>query len=134
MTLKQLIEHCMQQSALADAEMQLLQRNAWRSLNNGFPLAEGLDYLEYLGLMEVRLEFWLKPLRPNLCVRLYRWIFKLSPKEDLNFRLTRSPKEVKAGSIHFSLTISRGRDGSTQVSTESSLQNVEKSHVAGINA
>jgi hypothetical protein len=133
MTLKQLIEHCMQQSALADAEMQLLQRNAWRSLNNGFPLAEGLDYLECLGLIELKLSFWLKPLRPNLCVRFYRWIFKLPPKDESNFRLTRSQKEVKGDSIHLSLTISRGRDGSTQVTTEPNLQNLEKIHVAGIN-
>lgn len=133
MTLKQLIEHCMQQSALADAEMQLLQRNAWRSLNDGFPLAEGLDYLECLGLIEVRLAFWLKPLRPNLCVRLYRWIFNLPPIEEMSFRLARPPKEVKADSIHFSLTISRGKDGSIQATTEPSLENLEKIHVAGIN-
>jgi hypothetical protein len=134
MTLRQLIEHCVQQAAVADAEMQLLQRSAWRSFDKGFPLAEGLDHLEFLGLTELRLAFWVQPLRPKWYIRLYRWIFKLRETEKLSFRLCRSPEEVTAGAIQLVLTISRGKGGKTRVSTEPELQDWEEIHVAGINA
>jgi len=132
MHLRQLIEHCVQQTAVADAEMQLLQRSAWKSFNKGFPLAEGLDHLEFLGVTRVKFSLWLKPLRPKWCVRLYRWIFKTREIEKLYFRLCRSPEEVTAGAIHLILTISRSKDGSTRVSAEPELQGWKKIDVARI--
>lgn len=135
MTLKQLIEHCIQQAAIADAEMQLLQRSAWRSFNKGFPLAEGLDHLEFLGLTEVRLAFRLEPYRPNWFVRLYRWIFrKTSKRDDFVFRLCRSSEKAAADAFDLTLTIVRTREGGTRVSVEPELQDQEKIHVTGINA
>jgi hypothetical protein len=135
MTLGQLIEHCVQQAAVADAEMQLLQRSAWRSFNKGFPLVEGLDHLEFLGLTEVKLTFRLEPSRPNWCVRLYRWIFKKTPETGkLLFRLCRPSEKAAADAIDFTLTIGRGREGETRVSTEPEFQDREKIHVVGFNA
>lgn len=134
MNLRQLIEHCVQETAVADAEMQLLQRSAWRSFNKGFPLAEGLDHLEFLGVKKVKIALWLKPLRPKWCVRLYRWISKSNEAEKLNFRLCRSPDEQTGGAIQLVLTISRGTDGINCASTEPAFPNWEKINVAGINA
>ena len=64
-TLKSIIKNCVREVATADAESQLAQRSAWMDLNRGFPLAAGLDHLEYLGVTEVKLTLRLEPVAPG---------------------------------------------------------------------
>ena len=45
---EKVLGHLAQEIIIADAEMQLLQRQGWTELIQGFPLVEGLDHLEYL--------------------------------------------------------------------------------------
>lgn len=70
--LQKLVEHLLQQAITADAEIQLLQRKGWMDMNQGRPLVEGMDHLEYLGLQELRFDFRLAPIKPGLWERIRR--------------------------------------------------------------
>lgn len=115
------VEHMMQEVIRADAEMQLLQRSGWIGLNKGFPLAEGLDHLEFLGLNEVRLTFWAEPVQPGLWGRFKRWRKSLlgrpEPAAKSLYRLMPEELEGKTG-FKISITVSRGQDRIFKVESE----------------
>jgi hypothetical protein len=115
--LKSLIEHCVQEAALADAEMQLLQRSAWRSLNKGAPLLEGTDHLEFLGVREMTLAFNLILIKPPWWRRLIGRVFKIGRPLSPRFRLLRVG-EGRDSAIPFTLKISRDPSGRTRITTE----------------
>jgi hypothetical protein len=121
------------EAAMADAHMQLAQRKGWRELAGGFPLAEGLDHLEFLGLAELKLVLCLRPVKTNWCVRLYQRM--LRPWVNVTPRFELCPdQETAAGTVQVTITITRGRDGRTQVTTEPDISTLENINVAGITA
>ncbi len=120
------VEHLMQEVILADAEMQLLQRSGWIGLNKGFPLAEGLDHLEFLGLNEVKLTFNVEPVRDSLWGRFKRWFKSVLGKPEpaatvlyrlIPDRLIPGEAEIKTG-FKVSISVSRSSDRIYKVESE----------------
>lgn len=110
---KKFIEHLMQEVIRADAEMQLLQRSGWIGLNKGFPLAEGLDINEFLGLNEVKMTFWVEFVQQGMWVCFKRWLRSLLGKPEPAarglYRLMPGELGDKAG-FKVSISVSRGAD------------------------
>lgn len=131
------IEHLTQEVIRADAEMQLLQRSGWIGLNKGFPLAEGLDHLEFLGLNEVRLTFRAEPVPSNLWARFMRWFKSLSgrpePVAKNLYRLIPEEIEGKTG-FKISITVSRGSDRIYKVESEPSADKLGGVYVSDLSA
>ncbi len=129
------IEHLTQEVIRADAEMQLLQRSGWIGLNKGFPLAEGLDHLEFLGLNEVRMTFLVEPVLPGLWERFKRWLKSLwgtsEPPARLLYRLMPGEIADKTG-FKVSISVKRGSDGVYKVGSEPSADNLGGVHVSNL--
>lgn len=118
---KKFIEHLMQEVIRADAEMQLLQRSGWIGLNKGFPLAEGLDINEFLGLNEVKMTFWVELAGQGMWVRFKRWLKSLLGKPELAakglYRLMPGELGGKSG-FKVSISVSRGTDRTYKIESE----------------
>ena len=121
------LSHIFKETIRADAEMQLLQRQAWIELNKelrlaqGLNLGEGLGQLEYLGLNEVRLTFWAEPVRPGFWSRLKRWVRSLlgkpEPVAKLMYDISSGLRAEKSG-FNIAVTVSRGQDKKYTIKSE----------------
>jgi hypothetical protein len=124
--------HFAQEIIIADAEMQLLQRQGWTELNQGFPLVEGLDHLAYLGLTEVRMKFWLIPVKPGIWFRLRCLILSLFgmpvPTIKRIYRLNHRKKAGKAG-IEVIITIGRDNRGEVNIQSKPATEDMEGAYV-----
>ncbi|MBM3263476.1 MAG: hypothetical protein FJY97_08650 [candidate division Zixibacteria bacterium] len=67
----------------ADVDFHLLQRTAWKTVTHSVPLAEGLEYLDRLGIDEIRFEFCIRPCYPSFGERLKRCWRYLRGRGDL---------------------------------------------------
>lgn len=124
-TLKSIIYHCVGEITEADAEMQLAQRSAWRDLNNGFPLVEGLDHLEYLGLSEVKLTLRMKLVNAGWCSRILNRL--RGRKRPVYVRLC-SDGEPRPGCFSIEITLGRA-DGRVRVQSQPPVQGLEDMYV-----
>ena len=120
----------------ADAEMQLLQRNAWRELNSGYPLAEGLDRLENLGVKEVSLTFRIEPTRSGFLSRLKaasrHLLGKPQPVATRHITLVEKLAGVDVSGFEVTVTVSRDKNSAFRSDTRSqngSMQDVSVSHI-----
>ena len=120
----------------ADAEMQLLQRNAWLELNRGYPLAEGLDRLENLGVKEVSLTFRIELTRSGfwsrLKVALKYLLGRLQPVATRRISLVEELAGVDAPGFEVTVTVSRDKNGAFRSDLEpenESMQDVFVSHI-----
>lgn len=109
--LPKLMEHLTQQAILADAEMQLLQRKGWMDINQGSPLFEGMDHLDYLCIQELSFTFWVEPARLGLWARIknsYRYLLgKPQPVASLH---PLTPCNAERPGFNITVTVSRKND------------------------
>lgn len=124
--------HFAQETIIADAEMQLLQRQGWTALNQGFPLVEGLDHLAYLGLTEVRMKFWLMPVKPGIWFHIKCLILSLFrmpvPTFKRIYRLNHRKKVGKAG-LEVIITIGRDNRGEVNIQSKPATEDMEGAYV-----
>lgn len=102
------MEHLTQQAIVADAEMQMLQRKGWMDMNQGSPLFEGLDHLEYLGVKELRFTFRVEPSKPGIWARIkksYRCLF--GKPEPVATLYSVAPNSQRETGFTVMLTVSR---------------------------
>jgi hypothetical protein len=129
---EKVLGHLAQEIIIADAEMQLLQRQGWTELNQGFPLVEGLDHLAYLGLTEVRMRFWLIPVKPGIWFRLRSLILSLfglpAPTFKKTYRLNCRREAGKAG-LEIIITIGRDKKGNMNIQSKPATEDMEGSYV-----
>lgn len=132
MPFKTFLGHFAQEIIIADAEMQLLQRQGWTALNQGFPLVEGLDHLAYLGLTEVRMRFWLMPVKPGIWFHIKCLILSLFgmpvPTFKRIYRLNRRCKAGKAG-LEILITIGRDNKGEINIQAKPAAEDMEGAYV-----
>ncbi len=129
--LGRLLDHFAQEAVRADAEMQLLQRQGWRDLNKGVPLAEGLDHLEFLGMTEVKVTFSLEPVRPGRLARLWQWLRGSVQPIKTSFRICRDGQGT-GQALHVSMTMGRGADGRMAVVARPDNASLESTSVSDI--
>lgn len=120
MPFEKFLGHFAQEIIIADAEMQLLQRQGWTELNQGFPLVEGLDHLDYLGLTEVKMRFWLIPVKPGIWFRLRNLILSLCGMSVHTFKkIYRLNCRREAGKAGLEIIITIGRDKKENMNIQS---------------
>lgn len=124
MTLGDLSEELMREVVRADADMQVVQRAAWREALRESSVFEGLDRLENLGLQEVCFTFLLEPLRGPWLRRIWYVLAELELGQGWfsqaaaillqpahQFRFARPQAHPHAHLSQVSIVVSRSEDG-----------------------
>jgi hypothetical protein len=135
------LQHLMQEVVVADAQAQILQQTGWVDFHKaiadkeGVDLSEGFGQLEYLGLREVTLTFWVEPVRPGCGARLKAFFSLLfgKPRAPMTqlFRLIPESSADKPG-LKFTVTIGRTPDGRFTIQSEPAPDKKEDMHVANL--
>jgi hypothetical protein len=117
---KDFLQNLMAEIIKADAEMQINQRLGWQGINKDFPTIEGFDRLENLGVKEVTLTFWMKPMKFGFFSRLWillQYLFGKSPK--IAFSLVRPLIDADKNGLEVKVVVSRDRND--RFTTDSNL-------------
>lgn len=129
-SLNDFITHCTQETLRADADMQLAQRDAWRSMNAGNPTIEGFDHAAFLGVSTVNFSLHLEPAISwwrRFLANLRIWPLPAEPWD--KYRLC-PKKSATDGAIDLNVTVHRKPDGSFETTTQPSAKELEGVNVA----
>lgn len=122
--LQKFIEHFFQEIICADAQAQVLQETGWNEFQKSVKITEGIDIaggigeLAHLGLREVKMSFYVEPVRPGLWQRTRRitryLLGRPIPPERQVFHLASDAKRNVAA-FQITITVARAADGSFSV-------------------
>jgi hypothetical protein len=135
------LDHFLKEVIKIDAQAQLLQQTGWiefqKSLKkiDKIDITEGVGQLEYLGLREIKISFFVEPIQPGFWQRLKRFIRYLLGKPSAPAkqacRLV-SGSIVPVSAFQVSLTIFRSEDGNFSVKYEPETEQLGGIYVANI--
>lgn len=130
------VEHFIREMVRADAQAQMLQQAGWSDFQRSMEKAEGVDItggmgeLSYLGLREVKISFFVEPVRPGFWQRLKRVVRHLlgTPAAAAK-QVCRLVPGTQAGvsAFRITLTVARLDDGTFSVKSESRTAPLESS-------
>jgi len=139
--LSEFIGHVLRETVRADAEAQLFQQAGWREFHRSFRESGGIDVTAgiprnaYLGLRELKLSFYVEPIREGCWAQIGRFFRRLlgrrGPPARRDCRLVIGP--AAAGTAFLvTVTAGRGEDGGFAVRTDPDMGELEGVYVDNI--
>ncbi len=130
---KDFLQNLIAEIIKADAEMQINQGLVWQEINKDFPTIEGFDRLENLGVKEVTLTFWMKPMKFGFFSRLWillKYLFGKSPK--VAFSMVRPLIDADKKCFEVKVVVSRDKNDRFTIDSNLKTELQENSSVLNI--